>query len=510
MRRRGVDADFRATGQTGIMIAGSGMPMDAVVSDFVAGAAEMLSPDAAPDHWDVIEGQGSLFHPAYAGVSLGLLHGSQPDVIVVCHEPGREHLLGYPDFPTPSLPEAIARHLAMGSLTNREDPLRGRQLQYRRRCGRARRKPLMQARRASARPAGRGPDARRRRLRATRRVLPRLVTQPDLVPAIPAARDSRSRRSSSAAATPPAASSRSSSCPSVPGAACSPWRSSTVLFSLICVVTFLFARMTRQHGLPELLPQPRRAVLGRCSRRPTSSSFILILAVYGAAAGAIGAAHVRLADRSRACSCLMASIAAFTAFGNRSVEWLFKYVSFFLYGVYALFVFFSLQPIRHRGASQGLCRSSANDRLGPRRHHLHQLQHDRRRRDPAGPAPPDQHARRGHRRACSPDRSTMIPALLFFLCMMAWYPAIGAEVLPADFMLRQLGLPLLHVAFQLMIFTALLQSGVSAVHAINERIAGYLAERHQRDVRADSRGSPARRSCSSPRSSLPSSSGWSS
>ena len=118
MRRRGVNADFRATGQTGIMIAGSGMPMDAVISDFVAGAAEILSPDAAADHWDVIEGQGSLFHPAYAGVSLGLLHGSQPDVFVLCHEPGREHLLGYPDFPTPSLPEAIARHIAMGSLTN--------------------------------------------------------------------------------------------------------------------------------------------------------------------------------------------------------------------------------------------------------------------------------------------------------------------------------------------------------------------------------------------------------
>ena len=77
MRGAGVDADFRATGQTGIMIAGSGMPMDAVISDFVAGAAEILSPDAAADHWDVIEGQGSLFHPAYAGVSLGLLHGSQ-------------------------------------------------------------------------------------------------------------------------------------------------------------------------------------------------------------------------------------------------------------------------------------------------------------------------------------------------------------------------------------------------------------------------------------------------
>jgi len=116
--RRGVDADFRATGQTGIMIAGSGMPMDAVVSDFVAGAAEILSPDAPANHWDVIEGQGSLFHPAYAGVSLGLLHGSQPDVIVLCHEPGREHLLGYPDFPTPALADAITLHLRMGALTN--------------------------------------------------------------------------------------------------------------------------------------------------------------------------------------------------------------------------------------------------------------------------------------------------------------------------------------------------------------------------------------------------------
>lgn len=119
MRARGVSADFRATGQTGIMIAGSGIPMDAVISDFESGAAEILSPDAAPDHWDVIEGQGSLFHPAYAAVSLGLLHGSQPDVFVLCHEPGRQHLLGYPDFPTPSLEDAIDLHCRMGSLTNK-------------------------------------------------------------------------------------------------------------------------------------------------------------------------------------------------------------------------------------------------------------------------------------------------------------------------------------------------------------------------------------------------------
>ncbi|HEY0682144.1 MAG TPA: DUF1611 domain-containing protein [Steroidobacter sp.] len=117
-KRRGLNADFRATGQTGIMISGSGMPMDAVVSDFEAGAAEMLTPDAPPDHWDVIEGQGSLFHPSYAAVSLGLLHGSQPDVIVVCHEPGRTHIIGLPDFPLPSLEETIDLNLRLGRRTN--------------------------------------------------------------------------------------------------------------------------------------------------------------------------------------------------------------------------------------------------------------------------------------------------------------------------------------------------------------------------------------------------------
>lgn len=115
---RGVDADFRATGQTGIMIAGGGIPMDAVVSDFEAGAAEAVSPDAAPDHWDVIEGQGSLFHPAYAAVSLGLLHGSQPDTIVVCHEPGRTEVLGLPGYALPSIEETIDLNLRLGARTN--------------------------------------------------------------------------------------------------------------------------------------------------------------------------------------------------------------------------------------------------------------------------------------------------------------------------------------------------------------------------------------------------------
>lgn len=115
---RGIDADYRATGQTGILIAGAGMPMDAVVADFAAGAAEMLSPDADPLHWDVIEGQGSLSHPAYAGVSLALLHGSQPDVIVVCHEQGRERMLGYAHHALPSVQETIDLALALGARTN--------------------------------------------------------------------------------------------------------------------------------------------------------------------------------------------------------------------------------------------------------------------------------------------------------------------------------------------------------------------------------------------------------
>lgn len=117
-RRRGVNADFRATGQTGIMIAGAGVPIDAVVCDFTAGAAEVLSPDNAADHWDIIEGQGSLFHPSFAGVSLSLLHGSQPDAIVLCHDASRERILGLGAFPVPSLTEAIALNLQLAQLTN--------------------------------------------------------------------------------------------------------------------------------------------------------------------------------------------------------------------------------------------------------------------------------------------------------------------------------------------------------------------------------------------------------
>lgn len=115
---RGIPATFRATGQTGVMISGEGVAIDAVIADFIAGAAEELSPDNAPDHWDIIEGQGSLFHPAYAGVTLGLLHGSQPDAIVLCHDPSRRTIDEYPGFPIPDLRVAIEDYLRAARLTN--------------------------------------------------------------------------------------------------------------------------------------------------------------------------------------------------------------------------------------------------------------------------------------------------------------------------------------------------------------------------------------------------------
>jgi uncharacterized NAD-dependent epimerase/dehydratase family protein len=118
MHRRGMKADFRATGQTGILIAGDGVSIDAVVSDFVSGAVEWLCPANDPDHWDVVEGQGSLFHASYAGVTLGLIHGSQPDALVVCHEPTRPHMRGLPTYKLPDLKLCIDRNVEAAQLTN--------------------------------------------------------------------------------------------------------------------------------------------------------------------------------------------------------------------------------------------------------------------------------------------------------------------------------------------------------------------------------------------------------
>ncbi len=118
MKARGLKADFRATGQTGIFIAGDGVSIDAVVSDFVSGAVEWITPENETDHWDLVEGQGSLFHASYAGVALGLIHGAQPDALVMCHEPARPHMRGLPHYKLPDLQTCIDANVAAARLTN--------------------------------------------------------------------------------------------------------------------------------------------------------------------------------------------------------------------------------------------------------------------------------------------------------------------------------------------------------------------------------------------------------
>jgi uncharacterized NAD-dependent epimerase/dehydratase family protein len=118
LRSRGLKTEFRATGQTGILIAGRGVCVDAVVADFISGAVEWLSPDNDGDHWDIVEGQGSLFHPSFAGVTTGLIHGAQPDAMVLCHEPTRTHMRGLPNFPIPDLQECMDAAVRVAHLTN--------------------------------------------------------------------------------------------------------------------------------------------------------------------------------------------------------------------------------------------------------------------------------------------------------------------------------------------------------------------------------------------------------
>jgi uncharacterized NAD-dependent epimerase/dehydratase family protein len=118
LERRGVAADFRATGQTGILIEGRGVPVDAVVADFISGSVERLSPAREDGGWDLIEGQGSLFHPSYAGVSLGLLHGAQPDALVLCHEAGRTTMRHLPGHSIPDRHLCLERNLEAARLTN--------------------------------------------------------------------------------------------------------------------------------------------------------------------------------------------------------------------------------------------------------------------------------------------------------------------------------------------------------------------------------------------------------
>lgn len=111
MLARGMKATFRSTGQTGILITGGGVPLDAVIADFMAGSVEYLTPNNEDDHWDLIEGQGSLFHVSYSGVTMALIHGGQPDALVLCHEPTRTHMRGLPGYQLPSL--AVLRDTAL-------------------------------------------------------------------------------------------------------------------------------------------------------------------------------------------------------------------------------------------------------------------------------------------------------------------------------------------------------------------------------------------------------------
>ena len=118
MRDRGMKATFRATGQTGILITGEGVPLDAVVADFMAGSIEWLTPDNDPDHWDIIEGQGSLYHVSFSGVTMALIHGGQPDALIVCHEPTRTHMRGLPGYTLPSIGQVSDLALQLAQVAN--------------------------------------------------------------------------------------------------------------------------------------------------------------------------------------------------------------------------------------------------------------------------------------------------------------------------------------------------------------------------------------------------------
>jgi len=118
MRERGMKSTFRATGQTGILITGDGVPLDAVIADFMAGSVEYLTPDNDDDHWDLIEGQGSLFHVSYSGVTMALVHGGQPDALILCHEPTRPHMRGLPDYTPPSLEQVRDVALTLARVGN--------------------------------------------------------------------------------------------------------------------------------------------------------------------------------------------------------------------------------------------------------------------------------------------------------------------------------------------------------------------------------------------------------
>jgi uncharacterized membrane protein YkvI len=246
-----------------------------------------------------------------------------------------------------------------------------------------------------------------------------------------------------------------------------------VIWSVVCVITFLFARATNSEDYRTFF----KNLLGPLwfiYEIAYLLFIIIILAVFGAAAGALGQAVFGWPEIVGTL-CLVVGIMGFVAFGNESVEQLFKYVSFFLYGTYALFVVLALSKFGGQVLDGFAQAAPAGNWAWKGTQYagyniigavviLPVLRHLTSSKDAvvagvlAGPL-------------------AMIPAFLFFICMVAYYPEINGQTLPSDFMLTKLGNPAFHIVFQLMIFSALLESGTGSVHAINERISGVYEAR---------------------------------
>ena len=246
-----------------------------------------------------------------------------------------------------------------------------------------------------------------------------------------------------------------------------------VCWSVICAITFVYAHTARVYDYGAFF----RELLGPAAflfDAAYACLVLIMLSVFGAASGAIGHSLFGWPDIVGTLG-LIGGIALFAMSGNESVERLFKVVTYFLYGVYGLFFILSLLAtsglLRAQFAAAGPASGWALGGLTYASYNvvgavviLPVLRHLTSRKDAviagllAGPI-------------------GMLPAVLFFICMVAYYPAIGSASLPSDVMLERLGLPIFHALFQLMIVAALLESGTGAVHAVNQRIAGVLTAR---------------------------------
>ena len=257
----------------------------------------------------------------------------------------------------------------------------------------------------------------------------------------------------------------------------------TVICSVMCATTFTFAHAVNALDYRTFF----RNLLGPFAVLFELSYFpyiVLILAVFGAAAGAVGKALFGW-PTLYGTLCLMAGMGYFTMFGNASVERLFKWVSIFLYVTYAVFLIIALTKFGDRISASfamtlpGTAAPTTGWAIGgityaaynviaavvilPTVRHLSSTADTIRAGLLAGPL-------------------AMLPAIIFFVCMCAFYPNIRTETLPSDFMLRQMNLPVFHLLFQLMIFAALLESGTGSVHAVNERIAAVYRRRGKGDL----------------------------